>query len=130
MSQENVESLRRGAAALNGGDVDGFLTTVHPDAEFKSLIAEAEGETFRGHDVVRRWWAEVVLPLGGLHGEVEEVRDLGDTVLARLVATHRPTGVEVGQTIWIAVRYRDGMATWWQWFRTEAEALKAAGLSE
>ncbi len=52
-------------------------------------------------------------------------------MLARLVATYRPTGVEVGQTIWIAVRYRDGMgATWWQWFRTEAEALEAAGLSE
>ena len=107
-----------------------FLATVHPEVEFTSLIAEAEGQTFRGHDGVRRWWQEVVLPLGGLHGEPEEIRDLGDTVLARVAATYRPRGVEVPQTIWIIVRYRDGMAIWWQFFRTQADALEAAGLSE
>ena len=69
-------------------------------------------------------------PLGGLHGEPVEVRDLGDTVLARIVGTYRPSGVEVRQTIWQVVRYRDGKGTWWQFFRTEAEALEAAGLSE
>ena len=79
MSEENVAVLRKGYAAVNHGDIDGFLATVHPDVEFTSLIAEAEGETFRGHDGVRRWWTEVVHPLGGLHGEPEEIRDLGDT---------------------------------------------------
>jgi ketosteroid isomerase-like protein len=83
MSEENVETLRRGYAAVNRGDIDGLLANVHPDVEFTSLIAEAEGETFRGHDGVRRWWKEVVLPLGGLHSEPMEVRELGDTVLAR-----------------------------------------------
>jgi ketosteroid isomerase-like protein len=130
MSQENVETFRRGFAAVNHGDLDGFLASAHPDVEFTSLIAEAEGETFRGHEGIRRWWNEVVLPLGGLHGGPDEVRDLGDTVLGRVVATYRPEGVEVRQTIWIVVRYRDGMATWWRFFRTEAEALEAAGLSE
>lgn len=128
MSQENVELLRTGYAAANRGDVEGFLVSVHPDVEFTSLIAEAEGEVFRGHDGVRRWWHEVVIPLGGLHGEPEEVRDLGDTVIARVVATYRPSGVEVRQPIWHVVRYRDGMAIWWQFFRTEEEALDAAGL--
>jgi ketosteroid isomerase-like protein len=130
MSQENVETLRSGYAAANRGDIEWFLTTVHPDVEFTSLIAEAEGEIFRGHDGVRRWWKEVVLPLGGLHGEPEEVRDLGDTVIARVVATYHPSGVEVRQPIWQVVRYRDGMAIWWQFCRTDAEALEAAGLSE
>jgi ketosteroid isomerase-like protein len=73
MSEENVATLRGGYAAVNRGDIDGLLAAIHPDVEFKSLIAEAEGETFRGHDGVRRWWNEVVLPLGGLHGELEEV---------------------------------------------------------
>jgi SnoaL-like domain len=94
------------------------------DAE--ALIAEAEGETFRGHDGVRRWWKEVVLPLGGLHGEPVEVRDLGDTVLARIVGTYRPRCVEVRQTVWHVTRYRHGKATSWQFFRTEDEALEAA----
>ena len=130
MSRENVELLRRGFTALNHSDLEVFLATVHLEVEFTSLIAEAEGQTFRGHDGVRRWWQEVVLPLGGLHGEPEEIRDLGDSALARVVATYRPRGVEVPQTIWIIVRYRDGMAIWWQFFRTQADALEAAGLSE
>jgi ketosteroid isomerase-like protein len=95
MSKENVEALRRGYAAVNRGDIDGLLMNVQPDVEFTSLIAEAEGEIFHGHDGVWRWWKEVVLPLSGLHGEPEEVRDLGDTVIARVAGTYRPRGVEV-----------------------------------
>jgi ketosteroid isomerase-like protein len=130
MSVENVEALRRGYAAVNRGDIDGLLATVHPDVEFTSLIAEAEGETFHGHDGVRRWRREVVLPLGGLHGEPEEVRDLGDVAIARLLGTYRPRGVEVRQTVWHVVRFRDGIATSWHFFRTEEEALEAAGLRD
>jgi len=130
MSEENVATFRRGYAAVNRGDIGGLLMAVHPDVEFTSLIAEAEGETFRGHDGVRRWWNEVVLPLGGLHGEPEDVRDYGDIVLARVLGTYRPSGIEVHQTVWNVVRFRAGKATWWQFFRTEAEALEAAGLSE
>jgi ketosteroid isomerase-like protein len=130
MSRENVELLRRGFTALNRSDLEVFLATVHPEVEFTSLIAEAEGQTFRGHDGVRRWWQEVVLPLGGLQGEPEEIRDLGDTALARVVATYRPRGVEVRQAIWVVVHYREGMAIWWQFFRTREAALDAAGLSE
>jgi ketosteroid isomerase-like protein len=130
MSEENVEAFRRGYAAVNRGDLEGLLVTVHPEVEFTSLIAEAEGETFHGHDGVRRWWTEVVLPLGGLNGEPAEVRDLGDTVLARVLGTYRPRGVAVRQTVWQVIRFREGMATGWQFFRTEEEALEAAGLSE
>jgi uncharacterized protein len=130
MSEGNVAALRRGYGAVNSGDIDGLLEAVRPDVEFTSLIAEAEGETFHGHDGVRQWWDEVVLPLGGLHGEPEEVRDLGDTVIARVLGTYRPGGVEVRQTVWNVVRFRDGKATWWRFFRTEEEALEAAGASE
>jgi len=128
MSEENVALLRKGYAAVNRGDIDGLLASIHADVEFTSLIAEAEGETFHGHDGVRRWWNEVVLPLGGLHGELEEVRDFGDTVIARVFGTYRPRGVEVHQTVWNVVRFNDEKATWWQFFRTEHEALDAAGV--
>jgi ketosteroid isomerase-like protein len=129
MSRENVDVLSRGYAAVNRGDIDGLLMSVHPDVEFTSLIAEAEGETFKGHDGVRRWWEQVVIPLGGLHGELEEVRDLGDAVLTRVAGTYRPSGVEVHQTVWNVVHFRDGKATRWDFFRTEEEALDAVGLS-
>jgi hypothetical protein len=51
-------------------------------------------------------------------------------VVARVLGTYRPKGVEVRQTVWNVVRFRDGKATWWQFFRTEDEALEAAGLRE
>lgn len=100
MPEENAAVLRKGYAAVNRGDLEELLLSVHPEVEFTSLIAEAEGETFRGHDGVRRWWQRVVIPLGGLHGELEAVRDLGDdTLLAQVAGTYRPSGVVVHQMV-------------------------------
>ena len=62
MSQGNVdinELADRAVDALNRDDLDGFLDLVDPEVEFTSMIAEAEGETFRGHDGVRRWWESI-----------------------------------------------------------------------
>jgi len=126
MSEGNVAVLRKAYAAVNRGDVDGVIECVHPDAEFTSLIAEAEGETFRGHEGIRRWWEQVVIPLGGLNGDLEEIRDLGDTLIARVAGTYRPSGVEVQQTVWTVVHFRDGKATGWEFFRTEGEAVATA----
>jgi len=38
------------------------------------------------------------------------------------------SGVPVEQTMWQAVKLRDGKLTWWASFRTESEALAAVGL--
>jgi ketosteroid isomerase-like protein len=127
---DNVAVLRKGYAAVNRGDIDGLLESVHPDVEFTSLIAEAEGETFKGHEGIRRWWEQVVILLGGLNGDIEEIRDVGENrLLARVAGTYRPSGVEVHQTVWNLVSFRDGKATGWEFFRTEEEALEALGLS-
>ena len=45
--------------ALNAGDLDGFLALIAEDVEFTSLVAEAEGTTFRGHADARAWWETV-----------------------------------------------------------------------
>jgi hypothetical protein len=52
----------------------------------------------------------------------------------RAVTTFRMTGtlggVPVAQTMWQAGTAQDGRATWWCFFRSEAEALEAVGLSQ
>jgi ketosteroid isomerase-like protein len=53
MSQENVEILKEAFAAISQGDLEGFLSLTDPEVEFHSLIAESEGQTYRGHDGVR-----------------------------------------------------------------------------
>ena len=39
-------------------------------------------------------------------------------------------GVPLEQTMWQATRMRDGKVSWWGVFRTEPEAVEAAGLRE
>ena len=41
---------------LNSGDLDTYLSVIAEDVEFTSMIAEMEGQTFRGHAGVRQWW--------------------------------------------------------------------------
>ena len=133
MSQENVELedlAHLAVDALNRGDLDGYLSTVHPEAEFTSMIAEAEGETFRGHDGARRWWKSVRMAFTEVHWDYEVVGVRGDRGVAMIRIHGTLSGIEVVQTMWQAVVARDRKAVWWGFFRTKADALEAVGLSE
>jgi ketosteroid isomerase-like protein len=129
MSQENVEVMEAAIAAVRRGDLDGFLSLVHPEIEFRSLVAEAEGRVLRGHEGVREWWDSVIraLAIRPTPQKIESFRDRGITHLS-LAGTVE--GVEVPTEQWMAWRVRDGLVIWWETFRTEAEALEAVGLSE
>lgn len=128
MSQEHVEIMEAAYAAISSDDLDAFLALAHPQIEFRSLIAEAEGRTYQGHDGVRDWWDSVIRSLGVRPNpeNIEGFRDRGITCL-RLAGSI--AGVEVPQQMWMAWRLRDGLLVWWATFRTEAEALEAVGLS-
>ena len=130
MSRENVKVVEAAYAALDRRDLDAFLSVIHPDVEFRSLIAEAEGQTYRGHDGVREWWAAVAESLGGLRYEQDNAEGFRDRGIVRVRIVGTVEGVEVPQTMWQAWRVRDGLICWWDGFRTEGEALTAAGLSE
>jgi ketosteroid isomerase-like protein len=129
MSQENVELLEAAFDAIMRGDLDAFLALAHPEIEFCSLIAEAEGRTFHGHKGVREWWDSVIRALAVRPG-MEQIEGFRDRGISRLRLSGRIEGVEVPQTMWMAWRVRDGLLVWWATFRTEAEALEAAGLRE
>ncbi len=132
MSQENVdvELLKDAFAAISRSDLNGLLSVTDPEVEFHSLIAEAEGRTYRGHDGVREWWEQVKGSLGGLRFEAEAIRTEGDWAVVTVLVTSRMGDVAVPQRMWQATRARNGKAIWWGIYRTEAEALEAAGLSE
>ena len=125
MSSEAFELSRRAWVAVEARDLNNFLEIVDEDIEFVSLMAEAEGGSFRGHEGVRVWWESVGESLGTLHYEPQEMRDLGDdAVLTELVVSGIAAGVQVDQPMWHAVQVRDGKAVWWGSFRTEEEALR------
>jgi ketosteroid isomerase-like protein len=127
---EVEELARRGCDALNRNDLDGFLDLIDPEVEFTSMIAEAEGETFRGHDGVRRWWESVRNAFKEVHWTYVGLRASDDRGVVKLRIEGMLSGVEVAQTMWQMVVLRDNKLVWWGFFRTELEALEAAGLSE
>ena len=133
MSQENVElsSLAEAAfGALNAGDLDGFMALAAEDVEFTSMVAEVEGMTFRGHDGIRAWWETVVEAFGDVRWEILEVRGPGDRGIAHVRMDGTLGGIPLNLTMWLAARIRAGRVVWWSWFRTEQEAVEAAGLGE
>ncbi len=130
MSQENVERIEAAYAALDRRDLQDFLAQIHPEVEFRSLIAEADGQVYRGHDGVREWWDAVPQALDGLRFEREEIECFRNRGINRMRIVSGSGGVEVPLTMWQAWRTRDGLLCWWDGFRTEAEALEAVGLSE
>ena len=129
---ENV--VRAAGRALGAGDYEEFLTYLHPDVEFTSMIAEMEGETFRGHEGVARWWAQVREAFEEGHWDYQSIEVDGgdggddDRGVARLHISGRLGGVPVSQTMWQAFRGRDGKAVWWRFFRSDAEARAAVGM--
>lgn len=129
MSQENVELMEAAYKAITDDDLDAFLALAHPEIEFRSLIAEAEGRTFQGHDGVREWWGSVIRALEIRPG-AEEIEGFRDRGVSRLRLAGTIGGVEVPQTMWMSWRVRDGLLVWWATFRTETEALEAVGLRE
>jgi ketosteroid isomerase-like protein len=116
--------------ALNVGDLDAFLAMVAEDVEFTSLVAEAEGTAFRGHEGVRTWWETVRGAFQDPCWEVLDVQGSRDSGVTGFRMVGTLAGVRVAQTMWQAVKLRDGKLAWWAFFRTEAEAREAAGLRE
>jgi hypothetical protein len=129
MSQENIEVMKAAYDAIGRKDLDAFLALAHPDIEFRSLIAEAEGRTFRGHEGVREWWDSVICSLD-VQPRPEGIEGFRDRGITRLQLAGSVGGVEVPQAMWMSWRLSGGLVIWWATFRSEAEALEAAGLSE
>ena len=135
MSQENVEAFKRALDASNRGDIEAALKDLDPEVEWHpALLAslEAEATVYRGHDGVREWFGKLFEAFSERHIEVEEIRDLGDRILAigRVRMRGEASGAETESPIAYLVDYRDGKATRVRSYLDPREALEAAGLSE
>ena len=132
MSQENVDTFRRAADAINRGDSEAALELVDPDLIFEPLRAGVQG-AYRGHSGMRELLADTTGSFDAFQLDYGDVRDLGaDRVLA-IGAIHlrgKGSGIETDvQTAGIAT-YREGRLLHWKDFGENEKALEAAGLSE
>jgi len=90
------------------------------------------GDPYRGHEGVRAWWETIFAVYPDFRADIEELRDLGDLTITR--GRMHGRGVEsaapMDQEVWQVGRLRDGKVIGWRFFRSESEALEAAGLRE
>ena len=133
-SADDVERIRSGytglPAALAGEDVDSYLEQIHPDVEWIPIMAVLEGRTYRGHEGVRKWLADLRDDWEVFEAVPDEIEYLGGgywLVLGHWNARARGSGIELeGQpAAWIQHR-TEGRLDRLQTFTDRGEALKTA----
>ncbi len=134
MSRENVEIVRRAIAAWNRRQLDDqsvIEKLFDPDVEWlpatESLFA---ADTYRGHEGVRRFLAELFSAWDQYALEDVEFVDAGDQVVAITRIRARTREIEIDE-LWSALLIlRGGKIARFQGFSSPEGALEAAGLSE
>ena len=132
MSEENVEIALAAVEAWNRGDHEAWLALWDEEAEFYPLRAQLESESYRGHEGLERFLADMTEHFEEVRFEIEETRDAGEQVvgIGRFRARGRASGVDLNVPLGVFTRVRRGKIVYTRLFSEPADALEAAGLSE
>jgi ketosteroid isomerase-like protein len=135
MSEENVESFKRGTEAYNRRDLDELLKTLDPEVEWHSALLIPFGgaaTVSRGHDGVRVLLDEVYEALAEIHLDYSEIRDLGDRIvgIGRIRTRGKYSGAVTELAFGTVTDMKNGKAIRIWTYLDPQEALEAAGLSE
>jgi len=132
MSQENVELVRESFARWNEGDYDFLFNSTAPDIELLSRFGSLTGEPYRGHEGVREWLADIQQSFERFDLWLDDVRDLGDDVLALggIELRARGSGLDMKEPMGWVFEIRDGRLARMWFYSQPSEALEAVGLSE
>jgi ketosteroid isomerase-like protein len=128
MSAQGVDLVRQAHDAVNDHDFERFVSLLAPDVEAVPLVSELAGTSYRGHEGIRDWWDHVFAVFPHAEVEFEQLRDLGEHVIAEM--RFRGGGSEgdgnSDLTIWVVYEIRDAKIAGWRSYRSEDEALAAS----
>src|SRR5215208_6586477 len=130
MSEDNVEFVRQGFAALGGGDVDALMPLIHPDFELTTPPAlAAEPDTYRGPEGLRRYFDSFYEAMDRVTFEPEDLIPVGERVVvpSTLRTRGRTTGIETTQRVILIWDVKEGKAFRVEVHATLEEAMAAAG---
>jgi ketosteroid isomerase-like protein len=132
MSQEDVGTIRKAAAAFIDRDAEAFAECFAEDAELLLPRNLLEGGSYEGPEGARRAIADAFDTWAEIRIEIESIREIGDqaVVLSRVTNVGKAGTPSVEYEGAHLVRLRDGQIVQWHPYRSEREALEAAGLSE
>jgi hypothetical protein len=131
MSEANVEVARNAVAAFNRRDVGALIELTTDDFEWVTWTGTVEPTVYRGAEGLASYFHDADI-WQVLNLETQEFRDLGDRVF--VVGTFHlrggGSGVEVHAPYYSAFYMSGGKLARVLSFRTEDEALAAAGLRD
>lgn len=134
MSQENIDVIKRAAAALNSHHVDTIDTLYAPRVEFRDLSHAPDApEVVHGIEAVKQIWGDWLTVVEGLRCDVKEYVVVGDWVVAVSHWSGRGKGSGVVVDVHTADAYevKDGkIVRVVLGYESKADALEAVGLSE
>jgi ketosteroid isomerase-like protein len=128
-TEANVETLRRGYAALNRGDVSGVLEMIAPDIAWHSGQWTPEGEDGRGRESFRRFLQSWLESFEDFRVEPEEIFERGEHLVAvvRQSGRGRASGIEVAIRIAHVWTVAGDQAIGWRGYPNPEAALQAIG---
>ena len=133
MSQENVETMHRIAAAVGARDVATFVEVTDPSVEWHtSLSVISAGGTYQGHAGVTQYVRDIADAFESFEVALDDVTAIGDVALALGQISYRGNASGVRQTEqfgWVA-RFRDSQIVYLRAFRDPEEALARVGLPQ
>jgi ketosteroid isomerase-like protein len=136
MSEENVETVREmWETGLTGEPTTIPVSYFDPEVTYEDeFIPDHAGETYRGHEGMQRAWTQALEAFedGALDNRIVWARDAGDEVVTchHVRARGKGSGVAIEFDYAYVWRLRAGKIIYCKSFRSSADALKAAGLSE
>jgi ketosteroid isomerase-like protein len=137
MAEELATLVREAFARWEAGDYDllrdFFLAHSTPDVELCSRLAGVGGETYRGHDGVRAWLADIQENFERFTPWQEQVLDAGPeqvVAVGGISFRSRESGVDMDVPWGWIYEFSGGRLRRMLFYGSPGEALEAAGLRE
>lgn len=132
MSEQNLESVRRGIELFNAGDAAGFAELATEDFVWvPALPGAVTGGRYVGRDGIDRYFSEVAETWERLAVECDQLRDTDDVVvlLGRAVGRGVGSGADVETPFGFVAKFRGARLAAVDAFLDHGETLSAAGLA-
>ena len=126
----NTELFLRGVELTTSGDVAGLIAIADEEIEIEPLRAATEG-AFRGHEGIRKFFADTAESFDRFAPDYDEVRDLDEERVLAVGVIHirgRGSGVETDVPTAVIAGFRNGRLFRFKDYGDRAAALTAAGL--
>jgi ketosteroid isomerase-like protein len=130
VGREQIEIVRRALDAWNRGDVDAMVAETAPDGEYAISELNPNSRLLRGRDEIADYLRDWHDTVHGLHYELAELRDAGDSVVVLGTMSGRvgADGPEITAELAFVLRFDGTVVVRTEEYLDTRDALAAAGL--